>query len=403
MQIKLIRTNVGDDVNSKKYLGLSAGEKIKAIVSELCMFAGKLGGECYSADSLEHIMNESEAETKGRMNFCLKKKHHSIFEHPKLTFEFVGVPKFIFMILNNQYVYTTSERSARYTNFKELIETEAEAILYDKWTEKITQAIKDVYGDKFTDKEVQKLAQENARYMISVFVPTSMVHTVSLKDLNYTLYFMEQFLKSGWENLSEVNKKFMLVLRPKLEEFIQAMEPYKVKGLEPKFIRTLNIFKPVLNKTNQADATYRLNYDMSFAAFAQAHRHRSIRYSVELIEENKVYIPPIISEVHLEDEWVKDMLSVGEYFPQGFMVNVTESGEIEDFVGKCYERCCGRAQLEIQENTCKSLEYLRTTENEAVAEYLLQTTGTAFARCGFPGYKCVEVCKFGKAQRERKI
>lgn len=402
MEIKLISTNPGINLSDAKYAGLSKEEQIKEIVRELSMFAGKVGGECYSSDSLESIMNESEAETRGRMNFCLNKKHHSIFEHPKLTFEFVGVPKFIFMMLNNQYVYTTSERSARYTNFSELIETEKEAELYAKWSEKIAKAIRDVYKDKFTDKEVQKLAQENARYMISVFVPSSMAHTISLKDLNYTLYLLEQFLESGWENKSDVQRSFMEILRPKLEHFLKEMEPYKLRGLEPKFVREVAIFKKALNKENQADATYRLNYDLSFAAFAQAHRHRSIRYSIEL-KNPTPYVPPIISEAQLEAEWVQDMISVCDRFPQGLMVNVTETGEIEDFVGKCYERCCGRAQLEIQENTCNSLAYLRTTQNEDVAKYLAETTGDCFARCGFPNYHCVEVCKFGKNQRERKI
>lgn len=402
MEIKLISTNAGINLLDAKYEGLSQHEKIREIVQELSMFAGKLGGECYSSDSLEHIMNESEKETRGRMNFCLNKKHHSIFEHPKLTFEFVGVPKFIFMMLNNQYVYTTSERSARYTNFSELIETKEESERYVKWTDKISQAIKDVYGDKFTEKEVQKLAQENARYMISVFVPSSMVHTISLKDLNYTLYLLEEFLESYWERKTAVTELFMSILRPKLEEFLKEMEPYKLAGLEPKFVREIAIFKTPLNKENQADATYRLNYEMSFAAFAQAQRHRSIRYSIEL-KQPTPYIPPIIRTAGLEEEWVGDMLSICTRFPQGLMVDVTETGEIEDFVGKCYERCCGRAQLEIQENTCNSLAYLRTSENAEVVKYLKETTGDSFARCGFPGYQCVEVCKFGKNQRERKI
>jgi hypothetical protein len=214
---------------------------------------------------------------------------------------------------------------------------------------------------------------------------------------------MESFLKSNWENENSTNKAFMNLLRPWLEEFLEVMKKYKVDGLEPKFVRSLEIFRPALSKACQAEATYRLNYDMSFAAYAQAQRHRSIRYSIELYEESKVYVPPIIREANLEQEWVEDMLSVADCFPQGFMINVTETGLIEDFVGKCYERCCGRAQLEIQENTCQSLEYLRTTPNEDVKEYLLKTTGNAFARCGFPGYRCVEPCKFGKTQRERKI
>lgn len=400
MKLNLISVN---GANSYYFDPNLAGEERKAkfreITNSLMLFCGRMGGECYSSDSLQNILKEDVKTTTGRMNFCLKKMHHSLFEHAKLTFEFVDVPKFIQMMLNNTYVYATSERSARYTNFYELLETDTERKLYAKWKEIFKKCINEKYPEKFTEKEVEKLAQENARYMISVFVPSSMVYTVSLRDINYTIRDMQNFLESGFETESKINAKFMSALKPKLEEFLKLLEPFYVEGLEPKYPRQLQIFKKPKSTENVADASYRLNYTMSFAGFAQEHRHRSIRHSISLV--NDWYVPEIIKDTEYFCEWMQDVRKVD--FPQAMLVKVTESGEIEDFVSKCYERCCGRAQREIEDRTCKSLEYLRMSENPEVVKYLKETTGESCARCAFPNYRCVEPCKFGKNQRERKI
>lgn len=399
MNVNLISVNGANYVYDTTLCLEQKRKKYKDITYEAALFCGRMGGECYSSYSLSKIMQEDEKTTLGRMKFCLNKMHHSLFEHAKFTFEFTQMPKIVQMILNNTYVYATSERSARYTNFCELIQTETEKKLYYKWQEKIQKAIKECYKDKFTQKEIEKLAQENARYMISVFVPSSMVYTVSLRDLNYTLYDIKNFLSSDFEKESKLNKEFMELLRPKLEEFIFLMEPFVLEGLTPKYPRQLQMFKKPKSKVSVADASYRLNYYLSFAGFAQEHRHRSIRHTIELTEN--YYIPKIVMYANLEEEWLTDIRKVK--FPQGMVVDVTESGEIEDFVAKCYERCCGRAQREIEENTCKSLEFLRTSKNEEVTKYLEETTGCASARCKFPNYKCVEVCKFGANQRERLV
>lgn len=374
-------------------------EEMYGLTQEMKLFCGRMGGECYSSESLSNILKEDIKTTTGRMNFCLKKMHHSLFEHAKFTFEFVDVPKFIQMMLNNTYVYSTSERSARYTNFYNLIETDIERELYTKWQEIFKKCIKEKYPEKFTDKEIEKLAQENARYVISVFVPSSMVYTVSLRDINYIMKDMKNFLESDFAKESKLNAKFMAMLKPRLKEFLKLLEPFYVEGLEPKYPRSLQIFKKPKSKECVADASYRLNYSMSFAGFAQEQRHRSIRHSISL--ENAWYIPEILMGTDYVGEWTRDVQMVD--FPQAMYVKVTESGEIEDFVSKCYERCCGRAQREIEERTCKSLEYLRTSKNPEVVKYLKETTGTSCARCAFPNYHCVEPCKFGKNQRERKI
>lgn len=115
-----------------------------------------------------------------------------------------------------------------------------------------------------------------------------------------------------------------------------------------------------------------------------------------LLEEPKYYIPPIIRGTELEAEWLKDIESLEDYFPQGMLLQINERGTVENFVLKCTERICGAAQLEIMEQTLHTMKkYLDTTKdtNEEVYKYLLPYSKGA--RCTFPGWKCETPCVFG--------
>ena len=64
-----------------------------------------------------------------------------------------------------------------------------------------------MYPGKFDEKEVDKLAYENARYMISVFCPTAMVYSLPFRNIFYVLDWTEQ-MKKNLEKLSGgFNKK----------------------------------------------------------------------------------------------------------------------------------------------------------------------------------------------------
>ena len=112
-------------------------------------------------------------------------------------------------------------------------------------------------------------------------------------------------------------------------------------------------------------------------------------------DEVKFYIPPIIRQTKWESEWLKDIESLKENFPQGMMVLVNERGTIENFVLKCTERLCGAAQLEIAERTSLTLaNYAKAVEDKPeLFEYLKPYTKGA--RCTFPSWKCTKPCIFG--------
>ena len=82
------------------------------------------------------------------------------------------------MVINNEHQYTTSEKSARYTPIERKensIITEEEEILYNKWLKIFQNKIKEQYGYIYNDNKILKLAQENARYLVTVFMPTQMI------------------------------------------------------------------------------------------------------------------------------------------------------------------------------------------------------------------------------------
>ena len=70
---------------------------------------------CYSEKTFEEIIEEDSTKVLERL---LNSGHHSPFDHISFNLEFSNIPKLGAMILNNEEVYTTSEKSARYTKMK---------------------------------------------------------------------------------------------------------------------------------------------------------------------------------------------------------------------------------------------------------------------------------------------
>lgn len=152
------------------------------------LIAGLMGATCYMPDTFEKLNLKPIENILGISTQVEDSGHHSTFGHSFLTLEISGIPKALAMVLNNEKEYNTSEKSARYTRMKD-IEPRQNA-LYDKWVNIFEQEIKKMYpngSSKFFDengKKARKLAQENARYLISVFTPTNMVYSTSFRQLN---------------------------------------------------------------------------------------------------------------------------------------------------------------------------------------------------------------------------
>lgn len=350
-------------------------------------FSGKSAGICYLPDTVETLFAEAPEKTQRRADGNIKSGHHSVFGHPTYNLCLEGIPKILAMILNNEKIYNTSEKSARYTHMEP---SPQEKELYEKWIEIFKEQILTQYP-KFEDKRALKLAQENARYLISVFTPaTVMEYTVNFGQLNYIINWAKDYIKNAEEN------SFSIKLKETFKELLAAMPDLEIEGLDSRNKnRNFSLFAKRKNRNEEFGENYSVTYLASFAQLAQAQRHRTLSYEMTLLDEPKYYVPPIIAGTNLEKEWLKDISSLKEFFPQGMLVQVNERGTIENFVLKCMERLCGFSQLEIMQETKNIMnKYLEATKDKPeLYQYLLPYSRGA--RCTFPGWKCDSPCVFG--------
>lgn len=349
---------------------------------------GKAAGVCYMSGDIANILLEDQEKTERRIKLTLGSGHHSVYEHPVFNLYLEGIPKILAMILNNEKEYVTSEKSARYTKMK--VEGKEKEI-YDKWTEKLKPIIKDTYPH-MKDLEVNKKAMENARYFISVFAPaTNMMYSVNLRQINYILHWCKDYIKYEEDNAFSVKVKDIL------KEFIEQMNFVFVPELTTENkARSLSLFDKKKEHKEHWGETYCTTYLASFAMLAQAQRHRTIAYTMQLLDNVEFYVPDIVKAAMLEEEWLEDMKALEANYPQGMLVRICEIGTYRTFIGKCEERLCGQAQYEIMKQTEATLnEYVKGVENydsEIYNELKKYNVGT---RCNW-GYKCDAPCIWGK-------
>ena len=355
--------------------------------NEALNFSGKSAGICYLPDNLETLFAEPIEKTEKRVKNNIASGHHSVFGHPTYNFSLERIPKILAMVLNNEKIYNTSEKSARYTIMEPSTQ---EKELYEKWIKIYSNEISNKYPN-FDEKRVKKLAQENARYLISVFTPsTVMEYTVNFAQFNYIINWAKDYIKSEQDN------SFSLKLKQVFKDFLQAIPDLEVEGLDSKMKnRTFSLFAKRNNRKEEFGENYCTTYLASFAQLAQAQRHRTLSFEMTLLDTPQYYIPPIIRNTKYENKWLEDISSLKNYYPQGMLVQVNERGTIENFILKCTERLCGSAQLEIMQQTEYTMKkYLEATkENPNLYNYLLPYSKGA--RCTFPNWKCSSPCIFG--------
>ncbi|VVB77612.1 Thymidylate synthase ThyX [uncultured archaeon] len=321
---------------------------------EFLKFSQDAARVCYSEKDWDEIIEEPP--NPDLTNRIKKGGHHSPYEHIWLNF-YITAPKAFVMVLNNEKQYVTSEKSARYTQMKDVLPEQKEK--YDKWMEIFIPLIDKVYPALNDNNErsngIKKLAQENARYMTSVFTPTKMLHTINLRQLNFFIYEFERFIFEN-QNGNEFNKR----LSQNMEEFLEQTKEFRIEDLKNQTDRHLSFFgKPVEEKFGDK---YSTNYLMSFAGLAQAQRHRTIEYhiskKIDLGAAEGFFIPEIISsDKELLHEWHKDLEHISrEDFPQAQLLLVSEMGSLRNFRSKMILRLCGHAQYEIMRNTLGTAE-----------------------------------------------
>ena len=387
-------TKIKVDILPNLYLDLNGRFDLDAAIK----FSGKIAGVCYDKEGFAHLVNEPEEKTMKRVDMTLNNGHHSVYDHITINFNFQNLPKILAMVLNNEHQYTTSEKSARYTPVVRKagsVITEDEEKLYNKWINIFKIKIKEKYGYVYNDSKIKKLAQENARYLVTVFMPTQMIYSTSLRQINYIASWMEDYIKKA-----DMSKPFENKLATSMRELLEGL--YDVGVLEDGLMknekcRSISLFGKDLDKCEEYFGDiYSTTYKGSFAEFAQAQRHRTLDYQLEIMDEKEYFVPPIIQDdPMLVDEWLGDMQIVKDVNPQGELVKINEVGKYADFILKCKERLCSAAQLEIMLQTRDTLlKYKKALEDK---NHYLKDDIEKYsygARCTFPDFTCSQDCKF---------
>ena len=375
---------------------------------EALKLSGKIAGICYDKEGFNHLLNEDENKTKRRIDRTLNSGHHSVYDHINISFNIQNIPKMLAMVINNEHQYTTSEKSARYTPIvvsQNSIITQREEKLYNKWVDIFKTIIKEKYSYIYNDNKIEKLAQENARYLVTVFMPTQMIYTTSLRQINYIASWMEKYIQTH-----DKNNYFENTLSLAMNEFINELDNKNilVSGLmNNEKNRNLSLFGNDLDtKKDYFGDVYTTNYKGTFASLAQAQRHRTLDYQMEFLDKSEFYVPEIIKDYnYLEDEYLRDINSVKNIIPQGELILINELGKYDDFILKCKERLCSGAQLEIMKQTkdilSKYKEALIASNHPLKSDIEKYTHG---ARCTFPDFNCSADCKFNEGKTlKRKI
>ena len=376
---------------------------------EMDRIGGLTAGVCYLKDTIENLFHEDEERTKKREGMIKLNGHKSPFDHPSVNLEINDIPKIVAMILNDEQMYTTSEKSARY---KRMTLFGEEKEVYEKWLQIFEEEIKKLQkaGNEvwLTDLKIKKLAQENARYLTPVFTPTNMVYTVSYRQLN-VIYLK---LKKEIEFLENKKDSFSTRLRKELIEFNNQLE--KLGYIDDKLsFDDKNLVLKLFNRSKreikeQFGESYTLFYHGSLAQLAEAQRHRTLDYTILMGKDNDAidkiienpknenfYLPPILKGTKWEIYWLADCKKMAEKIPQGMMIPIKERGTFENFILKMKERNCTQAQLEIDRQTTiskkKMFERL-LNENPALAEELKPYLNGS--RCTFKDYSSQSPCNF---------
>ena len=362
------------------------------------ILSGKCAGICY-LDSDKDIFNEQEDKTLKRVELTLTNGHHSVFEHSSVTLHIKNLPKILSIFLVSEKQYSASIKSGRYTKMDGV--SEKERTLYKKWLKKFEERIGEVYP-KTPERLRNKLAMENSRYLLSVFTETQGIYTFNIRQLNYIIGWFRTYIE---ENKAADNY-FKKNLSNAMEQFIDATSQYHIDGMISGKNRGLSLFKKdYISYDEYFGDTYSVNYKTSFVQLEQILRHRTINYTIldDISKEtNEFFIPPIFDKgSNLEKEWLKDLKSIKDIYPNAILFKINERGIVENFIMKCYERLCGAAQLETMLQTKDTLErYIENTDGklkEELEKYLKSS-------CLFPDKECKSPCIWGsKRGIERRI
>ena len=351
--------------------------------SNLKTVSGKNAGVCYMKESYFNSNVTDTEKANKRCDNTWISGHHSISGHERVKVLLEGIPKALAMVLNNLQNYDTSEKSGRYTEM--VGSTDIEKQLYEKWCNKLNGVLEELIPE-IPEAKRNKIALENARMMLSIFTPTTMIYTTSVREWNYIVDWVERYKvdfeskeKTDFEKVFAFDEKLIesmewLVSEIKASQIyfeqLRDTKNYKFHTYHESFMFDVegdfecetteeqgNI-RLFLHSLNAQSNMIVVRDTASFAMLAQLQRHRTGRVQmwVDTVDDEALnfYIPVFLltneKYNYLCDEWLNDMDSLckAHILPIGYLVKFAYTVALDKSVLMFKERVCGAAQVEIR-------------------------------------------------------
>lgn len=383
-------------------------------VQSLEIYSGKAAGVCYLKDKYFESSMTDTSKSRSRFYRVISTGHHSIADHSFISVLFEDIPKMTAMILNSLGFYNTSEKSGRYTvmSSNEQSGTKNE-FLYNKWVDIFKDLIKKYDSKLCEDKKLhEKLALENARYMLSVFAPnTTMMFTTSLRMWSYLVCWCKDYIETADES-TEFNKLVKKCVSDLYVNIIKTgcFDDIIVDNKHRKFNFLANqVGYGIKDAEEDRHESYLIKYKASFAELAQEQRHRTLDYFMCFDGSNiEFYIPELLKideNESFRQEWLCDLYAIKDTFPIATLVDIVETGFISNFLLKCDERLCGRALLETM-NTVKTnlLKFASYWDKSPFMMSELERhikDGKIIMKCG--NIQCKEPCYWGATKAQSRL
>ena len=376
-------------------------------------FSGKMAAICYMKDKYFGTAVSDDDKAVSRFDRVIKTGHHSISDHFFYTVLIENCSKFTAMLLNAMIrFYNTSEKSGRYTVMTR------EHPIYDKWLSIFIQEIHK-YDPTLDDKLVEKLALENARYVLNMFAPyTTMAYTTSARCWAYIYELLEEYLLSQYgKYLSDFDMQVY-------EEIEQLMTGIRDSGIVNDKIHIRPFKKidflasqtgyPIRNAKEYVGESYLINYKCSIVELSQLVRHRTLDFYLDFDGKDGIefYIPHIIRGTEYASQWIDDLRKLmsddRSYFPNAIIMSVWEAGTIANKMMQCDERLCSRVQkatFDVVKETVErfiNVDYVLSDYCKyELSRHVDLETGEIKMKCA--NQKCLEPCHWGPIKGKEKL
>lgn len=375
--------------------------------------SGKMAGICYMKDKYFGTAVSDDYKAYDRFDRVISTEHHSIADHFFITVLIEGCSKFIATLLNGMIrFYNTSEKSGRYTVMTR------EHPIYDKWISIFMQEIYK-YDPTLDDKLVEKLALENARYVLNMFAPyTTMSYTTSARCWAYIYELLEGYLISQYgKYLSDFDARVyeeVEQLATKIKDIGIVSEKIHIKPFKKIDFLARQTEYPIWDAKEYIGETYMINYDCTLVELAQFVRHRTLDYYMDFDGKNgyRFYVPKIIRGTEFEQQWIDDLRQLmaddRTYFPNAIIMSVWETGNIANKMMQCDERLCARVQTATFDIVKQTVERFRDIDyvlsdycKYELSRHLDLETGEIKMKCA--NQKCKEPCHWGPIRGKDKL